>query len=58
MKLLLLFLLLTLPVSASEIEPPNYCVELAEVILDAVKDEVLTDKQAQDMINHCWSTAP
>lgn len=55
MTLLLPFLLLTTP---PEYDGPDYCTEVTQVILEAVKDKVLSDKQAQEMIGHCWTNTP
>lgn len=57
MTFLLSFLFLITPLS-SEYEASDYCLELADVLAEAVKDEVITYKEAGEMYERCLTIAP
>ena len=57
MTLLLPFLLLTTTPSLDN-DLPNYCQELSVVLAQAVKDEVITDKEAGGILNGCYRSRP
>ena len=57
MTLLLPFLLLTIPPSLDN-DPPDYCQELVEVLAEAVKDKVITHKEAGGILRGCLTLTP
>lgn len=57
MTLLLHFLLLTTTPSL-EYDPSDYCQELTQVLDEAVKDEVITYKEARGILSKCPTLAP
>ena len=57
MTLLLPFLLL-ITTPTPEYDPSDYCRELTEVLAEAVKDEVITYKEAAGILSRCPAIAP
>ena len=57
MTFLLPFLLL-ISTPSSEYDPSDYCRELTEVLSEAVKDEVITYKEAREISQGCLTTTP
>ena len=50
--ILLLYLISTYPYPVIEADP-HYCYEVAEELRIAVKNEVLTHKEAERLLEHC-----
>ena len=57
MTLLLYFLLLT-SIPSPDNDPPDYCQELSVELAKAVKDEVITYKEAGAILARCNTLAP
>lgn len=53
-SLLITLLLLTAPATANT---PAYCADIAVVLMDAVEEEVITYKEAIEMIARCARAA-
>ena len=48
-----LLLLLSLLITTPSFAEPAYCEEVREVIMEAVKDGVLSINEANEMLNRC-----